>query len=62
MKTYNAPTQVLFHSDIDTENPVLVGIAYGNEIICADCGGIFELPECVVLQELKWLDFSEYIR
>ena len=62
MKTYNAPTQVLFRSEIDDENSVLVGIAYGNEIICADCGGIFELPECEILEELEWIDFSKYIR
>lgn len=62
MTSYNKPTQVLFRSEIDDENSVLVGIAYGNEIICADCGGIFELSECEIIQELEWMDFSEYIR
>lgn len=62
MKTYSKPTQVQFFTKGDDKNPALVGIAYGNEIICACCGGIFELSECKIIQELKWIDFSEYIR
>lgn len=61
MKTYALPTQVLFWNETDKKT-VLTGIAYKDEIICADCGGIFKMSGCTILQELEWIDFSEYIR
>ena len=61
METYTLPTQVLFWNETDRKT-VLAGIAYKDEIICADCGGIFRLSECKILQELlEWRDLSEYI-
>lgn len=57
---YEIPTQVLF---IDDEGYSRVGIAYGDEIICACCGSIFEVDETPVYQEMSiWTDFSEFIK
>ena len=47
MKNYfDEPTQVVF-TDPDNYGEWLVGIAYKDEVICACCGGIFNI-ECVV--------------
>ena len=40
---FNEPHQVLF-LDPDA-NEYLAGIAYRNEVICACCGGVFEISE-----------------
>ena len=35
------------------------GIAYNDEVICACCGGIFELDEIEILEEYEdWIDFK----
>ena len=43
---YDRPTQVKF-LDIDAEEEVFWqgGIAYGTEIICGCCGGVFEIAD-----------------
>ena len=43
---YDRPTQVKF-LDIDVEDEVFWqgGIAYGTEIICGCCGGVFEIAD-----------------
>ena len=47
---FETPKQVMFH-DIDNPHSWLVGIAYKDEIICADCGGIYEIAEVCELSE-----------
>ena len=47
---FETPKQVMFH-DIDNPHSWLVGIAYKDEIICADCGGIYEITEVCELSE-----------
>ena len=44
MNYFDEPTQVVF-ADPDNEGKWLVGIAYKDEIICACCGGVFEIAE-----------------
>ena len=43
---YDKPTQVKF-LDIDVEDEIFWqgGIAYGTEIICGCCGGVFEIAD-----------------
>ena len=49
MKTYyEQPTQVMFY-DIDNPGEWLVGIAHRDEIICACCGGVYEVNEVILL-------------
>ena len=60
-KHYDVPTQVKFY---DKDNEVwLGGIAYGDEIICGECGGVFELSDLEPheVEELPWIDISEAI-
>lgn len=63
---YEVPTQVKFWVDEEGIGiETYVGIAYCNRIICACCGGIFLLDDddetVEVLEEMDWIDFSEYI-
>ena len=44
--SFDKPTQVVF---LDLEQEWQVGIAYGDEIICGCCGGIFEVDEIMEL-------------
>lgn len=57
---YEQPKQVIFY-DPDTDSKAFAGIAYGEEIICGECGGTFELNEVVVLKELSWVPIDEEI-
>jgi hypothetical protein len=41
---FETPKQVMFH-DIDNPHSWLVGIGYKDEIICACCGGVYEIAE-----------------
>lgn len=60
---YDIPTQVKFGNKGEMETHI--GIAYHNYIICACCGGIFLLDDdnetVEILEEMNWVDFSEYI-
>ena len=47
---FESPKQVMFH-DIDNPHSCLVGIGYKDEIICADCGGVYEIAEVCELSE-----------
>ncbi|NCU28590.1 MAG: hypothetical protein EOM85_02895 [Candidatus Moranbacteria bacterium] len=61
-KYFKAPTQVVFTFDNGTNRERRAGIAYHDEIICACCGGIFEMEEDLVIEkELPWVDFCEEI-
>ena len=44
MDYFYEPTQVMF-ADPDNEGEWLAGIAYKDEIICACCGGVFEIAD-----------------
>ena len=65
MKTYYyEPTMVKFE-DPDGENEWLYGIAYQTVIICACCGGIFEIVDLnsdgLQIVEMDWINFVEFI-
>ena len=47
---FESPKQVMFH-DIDNPHSWLVGIGYKDEIICACCGGVYEIAEVCELSE-----------
>lgn len=69
MTTYfEKPTQVKFW-DAETER-YICGIAYRDEIICGECGGIIfikevyeDAPDEIEAIEVYeyWVDFNEYI-
>lgn len=57
-KSFERPTQVKF-CEIGAEESIEYGIAYNDEVICACCGGIFELDEVEILEEYEdWIDFK----
>lgn len=58
-KYFDIPTQVHFFVPFTSE--WCYGIAYHNEIICACCGGIFELDEVESVTKLTWIGFAEDI-
>ena len=47
---FDAPKQVVF-ADPDNAGQWIIGIAYHDEIICACCGGIFEIADVVEMAE-----------
>lgn len=61
---YNKPTQVKF---MDYFGTIHTGIAYKDEIICACCGGVYEIEDLLLRrpQEVKelefWVDFTHEI-
>lgn len=59
MKFYSNPTQVIFKYD----NEVIAGIAFQDKVICAHCGGVFNLnsSSVIIISDLKWIDVSEEI-
>ena len=66
-ESFDVPTQVAFWSD---DGMYHAGIAYGEEIICACCGGVQEIKEIyefapsnvepIVIYK-NWVDFEESI-
>lgn len=60
---YDRPIMIKFTDTYDGEVDTHVGIAYHDEIICACCGGIFEVDdECIeVIECLDWFDFSDFL-
>lgn len=65
MKTYYAPTQVRFKCDqsISDTKGWDYGIAYQNLVICACCGGIFEISDCEIIEDnLEWNDLTDNIK
>ena len=64
MKTFfDVPAQVKFKIDPnfceEEGNLWICGIAYHDVIICACCGGVFEMDEICEIVELPWYDFSD---
>ena len=69
---YELPTMVKFkqfYEDGEEEN--IYGIAYQDYVICACCGGRFELTILISdaadgivtdFEEIEWVSFNEYIR
>lgn len=64
---FEAPTQVAFVDEWnDNDEPdmdmVIGGIAYGNEIICGECGSIVDLEDVAALYIFNdWVTISEEI-
>ena len=71
-KTYfDRPAQVVF-ADPDNPGEWLVGIAYRDQLICACCGGIFDIDEvielahedgvkCAIHEYREWNDIADEI-
>ena len=71
-KTYfDRPTQVVF-ADPDNPGEWLIGIAYHDEIICACCGGVFNIDDviemaetdgvkCAIYEYSEWNDIADEI-
>lgn len=57
---YATPTQVKFRSEYDDEDQY--GIAFENVVICGCCGGVSELDDVKILQELPWISLKDEIR
>ena len=60
-KSFERPTQVKF-CEIAAEESIQYRIAYNDEVICACCGGVYELDEVEILEEYEyWVDFKAEI-
>lgn len=60
VKMFDMPQMVAF---IDkASNEILSGIGYGDKVICACCGSIFELDKVEVIRFISWVDISETIQ
>ena len=58
-KSFERPTQVKFCEIGTEEESIEYGIAYNDEVICACCGGVYELDEVEILEEYEyWVDFK----
>ena len=68
---FNNPAQVVF-ADPDNPGEWLVGIAYRDQIICACCGGTFDIDEvielahedgvkCAIHEYREWNDIADEI-
>ena len=61
---FEKPTQVKFMA---YDGTIHTGIAYKDEIICACCGGVYEIEDLLLhqpqtIKEWKyWVDFQHYI-
>ena len=55
----DSPTQVKFF-DPDSQE-TLYGIAFGDIIICACCGGVFEASEVESIENLSWTNLIDAI-
>ena len=52
--------QVIFTEEVDDGEFVKhAGIAFGDGIICACCGGIVDPEDCSQIIELPWVSFEE---
>lgn len=55
MKNYDFPTLVIF---TDEEKNTSLGVAYNNEIICLECGGVIPIEETEIVKEFsEWIPF-----
>lgn len=75
MKKFNVPTQCLFvdpYSDGKEKPSFLSGIAFGDQVICACCGGVFEIDdleevaseygmEQAIFPYHEWIDLTDEI-
>lgn len=61
---YEKPMQVAFiEKGDDADNSVNYGIAFQDTVICACCGGVFELAEVVIVKEFDWwVSFKDEIK
>ena len=69
---YELPTMVKFKQYYeDGGDEIIYGIAYQDYIICACCGGRFNISELIAdekddivsdFEEIEWVSFNEYIR
>lgn len=64
-KYFETPTQVIFWQDAKTmcENGTdcFMGIAYHDEIICSECGGIVKISEIKKIKLWPWTDITDTI-
>ena len=55
---YDIPTQVKW---MDEEENIHGGIAFGDTMVCACCGGAVPLDEANILKELEWISLDAEI-
>ena len=64
-KYYNIPTQVVFTFHNGYAHERQAGIAYRDEIICAECGGLFDMTdedlEIEIEKEISWVPLEDQI-
>jgi hypothetical protein len=62
-KYFDTPTQVIFleKNDYTDEPRKIGGIAFREEIICGECGGIIPIEDIEEIEILPWVDISEEI-
>ena len=60
---FEKPTQVKFieKREEDEEPREIGGIAYKNEIICLECGGVIPCEDVKKLTPMEWADIHELI-
>ena len=60
---YDKPTQVKFKEKPEvSDTPRWIGgIAYGDQVICGECGAIVECHDIGEIINLSWVDISEEI-
>lgn len=61
-KYFEKPTQVKFIDCFESEKRILGGIAFGDIIICGECGSTIEMDDIEWLEELPWVSISEEIK
>lgn len=60
--TFDCPKMVKFHVEGEDDSVTWGGIAFGKNIICGCCGGIFEFDDCDMVEILSWANISDEIK
>ena len=60
---FDKPTMVKIKERCEDEDRFIGGIAYCGEVICGECGGVFEIDdeEIEIVEILSWVDISDSI-
>lgn len=58
---FDHPTMVKFRAEGEDYSVVHGGIAFGKNIICGCCGGIFKFDDCLEVETLSWINISDEI-
>lgn len=62
---FEKPTQVkfadLFEEEEQGRRRILGGIAFGDFVICGECGSVLEMEDVEILEVFPWIDISDAI-